>query len=275
VIRKIQSLSSEMDESKLAAEFLAPAAEGWQEFRPDVYTQAAIKVGLISLTNDPSAEIDMHKFMAPFDDVRVSGHRVYSPQYSNLESLAAVADNIAEAAAAIMPDDQMDILAFGCTSAAMTLGSEAVAGKILKKRPTVKVTDPIQSTLNALRALRVKKLAVLTPYIGEVNVNIANYFEERGFDLTAKGFFRIFDDNQRNRVSDASFLEAARAMTDKASCDALFISCTALSTAPNVKLIEDEIGVPVVTSNQALAWNVLRLGGHTGTTDQFGQLFTI
>lgn len=273
--RPTHPLSKELEMSKLGPEFLAPPPAGWQEFRPDVYQRAAIKLGLIALTNDPSAEIDLHAYLAPFDDVRVSTHRVYSPQYSNMDSLLGVVNDIAEATGELMPDDDLDMIAFGCTSAAMALGSEVVADKILSKRPGVKVTDPIQSTLNALEALKVKKLALLTPYIGEVNVNIANYFEKHGFQLTAKGFFRIFDDNQRNRVSSESFLEAAKAMTENGECDALFISCTALRSSDIVAKLEKVTGRPVVTSNQALAWNILRSAGHKGTSDQFGKLFTL
>lgn len=273
--RQIYPLAEEMDDNTLGPEFLAPPPEGWQEFRPDVYVRPAIKLGLISLTNDPSAEIDLHQFLAPFDDVRLSTNRVYSPQYSNMDSLLAVVNDIAASADALMPDDSLDMIAFGCTSAAMALGSDVVAEKIRAKRPGIRVTDPIQSVLKGLQALNAKKVALLTPYIGEVNVNIARYFEEHGFTLTSKGFFRIFDDNQRNRISEQSFLEAAIAMTAERDCEALFISCTALCTAPVINRLEAAIGVPVITSNQALAWNILRHSGHHGVSDQFGKLFTL
>jgi maleate isomerase len=57
--------------------------------------------------------------------------------------------------------------------------------------------------------------------------------------------------------------------------DALFISCTALRTAPIVARLEAALGLPVVTSNQALTWNMLRTGGHPGKCDGFGSLLTL
>ena len=259
----------------LGGEFAAPAPDGWVELDTRIYERPQIKAGLIALTNDPSGEIDMHRYFSPFEGVRLSTNRVYSPQYSNMESLRAVGKDIAASAAALMPDDPLDVLAFGCTSAAMTLGSDTVAASIREHKPDVAVTDPIQSVLAGLSALGARRIALITPYIGEVNVNIAEFLETRGLQLTARAFFRIFDDNQRNRVSRDSYLSAIRTVTAAAPCDAVFISCTALATAPFIAEMEEAAGVPVVSSNQALSWNVMRLGGHKGTTDQFGTLFTL
>lgn len=267
-------ISAEMT-TALGGEFSSPAPDGWMEFEPTVYRTSKIKAGLISLANDPSVEIDFHAFSAPFDDVRVSTHRVYSPQYSNMFALEAVKDDIADAASGLMPDDPLDVVAFGCTSAAMALGSDVVAAEVQTKIPKAKVTDPMASALVAFEALGAKRIALLTPYIGEVNVNIAAYLEARGIDVVRRGFFRIYDDDQRNRVSQESFVSAAQQLTSLSECDALFISCTALRTAPIVAGLEDKIGVPVVTSNQALVWNVMRTGGHNGKTGRFGKLFSI
>ncbi|MCY4207637.1 MAG: hypothetical protein OXD29_06760 [Roseovarius sp.] len=272
--RQTHLVSDEMTE-ELGGEFAAPPPEGWIELDTRIYTRAKVKAGLVSLANDPSAEIDLHAFYAPFEGIRLSTNRVYSPQYSNMESLRAVGRDIAAAAAALMPDDELDVLAFGCTSAAMALGTDRVASDIHKHKPGVIVTDPISSILAGLKALQATRIAVITPYIGEVNVGIAELLEACGLTLTSKGFFRIFDDNQRNRVSLDSYLAAAKTVTRDAPCDAIFISCTAMATAPVIQAIEDATGIPVVTSNQALAWNVMRLGGHAGTTDRFGRLFTV
>jgi maleate isomerase len=257
------------------SEFAAPPPPGWQELDCALYDRALVKMGLVALANDPSAETDLHAFLAPFEGVRLSTNRVYSPRYSNLESLRAVGRDIAAAAAALMPDDPLDVIGFGCTSAAMVLGSEAVAADVRKRKPGVKVTDPIASALVALAALGAKRIALLTPYIGEVNRRIADYLEARGLALAARGFLRVYDDDQRNRVSADSLVAGSRRLLEGAKADALFISCTALRTAPVVARLESALSAPVVTSNQALAWNMLRSGGHSGRCDGLGSLFEL
>ena len=39
--------------------------------------------------------------------------------------------------------------------------------------------------------------------------------------------------------------------------DAVFVSCTNLRTVDVIDDLEDELGIPIVTSNQALAWDML------------------
>jgi maleate isomerase len=57
--------------------------------------------------------------------------------------------------------------------------------------------------------------------------------------------------------------------------DAVFISCTALRCSSVIQRIEDDIGKPVVTSNQALAWHCMRLGGYLKPVAGFGVLMTV
>jgi len=45
---------------------------------------------------------------------------------------------------------------------------------------------------------------------------------------------------------------------DRAEADGVFISCTNLPTAPIIERLENELGKPVVTSNQATLWLGLR-----------------
>ena len=60
-----------------------------------------------------------------------------------------------------------------------------------------------------------------------------------------------------------------------ADAEALFISCTALRSALVAAEIEKALGRPVVTSNQASAWNCLRLCGEETTHPQWGRLMTL
>ena len=69
-------------------------------------------------------------------------------------------------------------------------------------------------------------------------------------------------------------IDLAREATH-AQADALFVSCTALRGALAVPGIEHAIGRPVVTSNQASAWNCLRLCGDETPHPEFGRLMTL
>jgi maleate isomerase len=50
------------------------------------------------------------------------------------------------------------------------------------------------------------------------------------------------------------------------------VSCTAIRSGAAIGGLEAELGVPVVTSNQALAWHALRALGLRERVDGFGRL---
>ncbi len=62
------------------------------------------------------------------------------------------------------------------------------------------------------------------------------------------------------RVSDETIVNAAL-VVDNPDAEAIFISCTGLPAVRVIGEIERRIGKPVVTSNQATAWAMARLGG--------------
>ena len=62
---------------------------------------------------------------------------------------------------------------------------------------------------------------------------------------------------------------------DRAGADAIFISCTGLRAVDAVEPLEAETGMPVVTSNQAMAWHALRLAGYDAPVEGFGRLLRL
>ena len=53
----------------------------------------------------------------------------------------------------------------------------------------------------------------------------------------------------------------AKSLPCRPEADALFISCGALPSIEIIEALEARTGKPVVTSNQAMAWDALRLAG--------------
>ena len=55
--------------------------------------------------------------------------------------------------------------------------------------------------------------------------------------------------------------------------DAIFVSCTSLRVAEAVAELERRAGVPVTSSNHAMAWHCLRLAGIEDEAPEAGRLF--
>jgi arylmalonate decarboxylase len=55
--------------------------------------------------------------------------------------------------------------------------------------------------------------------------------------------------------------------------DGIVISCGGLKTLELAQPLEARHGLPVVSSTPAALWSAVRLVGHTGQVDGYGQLF--
>ncbi|TIV89927.1 MAG: ectoine utilization protein EutA, partial [Mesorhizobium sp.] len=125
-------------------------------------------------------------------------------------------------------------------------------------KPGVPVITPPMAGMRGLNAFGVKRISILTPYTVETSRPMAAYFAAQGFDIQSFTCLGFEDDREMARIRPASLVEMARKVTHP-QADALFVSCTALRAALAVPGMEEAIGRPVVTSNQASAWNCLRL----------------
>ncbi len=106
--------------------------------------------------------------------------------------------------------------------------------------------------LAALRALKLRRIAVLTPYIDEINQMVEAFITARGFEIGARASFKIRDSIPLYRVTPES-TRAAAMDVGRSEVDGLFISCTAMRVSPVIAEIERALGKPVLASNQAIA----------------------
>ncbi|AZO46090.1 ectoine utilization protein EutA, partial [Mesorhizobium sp. M7D.F.Ca.US.005.01.1.1] len=176
--------------------------------------------------------------------------------------------------ALILPDEPLDAICYSCTSASVVIGDTEIEAAIQAAKPGVPVVTPPMAGVRGLRVLGASKISILTPYTVETSRPMAAYFAARGFDIVSFTCLGFEDDREMARIAPATLVDLAREATD-ASADALFVSCTALRGALAVTGMEKAIGRPVVTSNQATAWNCLRLCGDDTAHPEFGRLMTL
>ena len=116
---------------------------------------------------------------------------------------------------------------------------------------------------------------MVTPYMQFINEVEVQFLTDAGIELTAAAGLGIGATQALrraiNRVPPALIKEMALAHFTPGA-DALFISCTALASASLIAELEDELGVPVVTSNQATFWHVLRTLGLEDQIPGYGRL---
>ncbi|MNQ98289.1 Arylmalonate decarboxylase [compost metagenome] len=200
-----------------------------------------------------------------------TGRMAFSGE-TTIDGLSAVAKAVPDAAALLPAPAWMHAIVYGCTSGTIVLGQDKVAELIHRSRPGVPVVTPIGAVLKAFRALRLARVAVVTPYVTEVNRLVARTIHEAGVEIVNARTFGQRDADEMFLTPAEAFLEAALA-ADSPDADGIFISCTGISVSPIVRELERRTGKPVVTSNQAIAWQCREIAGVAETENDLGALF--
>ncbi len=243
-------------------------------FGTDSVIGARARIGVIVLATDGTLENELRHIMTlpgvDFFESRIENAAEITP-----ENLRLMAPLITAAADLILPGDPLDVVAFGCTSASIVMGSDAIAEKINAAKPGAKTTNPAFAAFAAFRALGARRIGVLTPYGDAVNHLVQQSIEEAGFEVPVFGSFNEPHDPTVAKIDSASVRAGLAQVVEGAEVDAVFVSCTSIRLAADVAAIEAAIGVPVTSSNHAMAWHCLRLAGIDDVLPAHGRLFTV
>ncbi|MDD9909682.1 MAG: Asp/Glu racemase [Ahrensia sp.] len=235
------------------------------------------RIGLIILASDYTLE---HEFRLVLQELDRPGLALYHARIANdpkitVSSLRAMEASIADMADTLLPGDQLDVISYCCTSASFVLGPARIDAILERSKPGARKTNPASAAIAALKALEAKRVAVLTPYADDINKQIASTLTESGFTIAAFGSFSEEHDAVVSQITAESVFTALETLIINRSVDAAFVSCTSIGILLDIAAMEARLGIPVVSSNQALAWHCLRLAGCETRADRFGKLFSI
>ena len=229
------------------------------------------RIGLIALSTDFTIEQD-YRNVCHSIPVDIFVNRIPFENPLNHENYLKMANHISEVSSQILPSQDVDIIAYGCTSGTIAIGSDRIKEEINKTKPKAKVTTPITAALKAFNYLGLKKIAVLTPYPKEVNATVYNYLIDHNIVIKSFSSFNLEYDSEIAQVSLDS-LEKEISKIDLSNVDGLFVSCTALKIVDVLDRVERSQNTTVISSNQAIIWDCLRSVGIESKIKGYGKLF--
>ncbi|MCV2868430.1 aspartate/glutamate racemase family protein [Defluviimonas sp. WL0002] len=232
---------------------------------------AKATLGLIVLQADETLEQDFRRLF-PDRDVALYVSRIPSGEELSTDSIAAMEAELPRGARLLPRAARFDALGYGCTSGTTLIGAEAVARMVRRGVETPVVTDPLTAALAALAALGVKHIGLVTPYVENIAAPVRDAFEAAGFPVAAAVTFGEEAEARVARIAPESIRAAAREVAGSEGVEALFLSCTNLRTLDVIDDLESELGIPVLSSNQVLAWHMARSTGATLAKDAPGRL---
>ena len=208
-------------------------------------------MGLIVLQVDETIESEFQEaFRTTKNQIFVT--RIPSGLEVTAQTLTSMEQHITTSAKLLPQSREFSVIGYGCTSASAIIGSEKIS-------ELIKVTNPLLAATEYAKHIGVTKLALLSPYIEEVNTPLRKAFETNGLSTEAFGTFGEGKEEKVARISERSTIEAAITLGQNTASEAVFISCTNLRTFNCLDKIAHEINKPVFSSNQSLAWHMKKL----------------
>ena len=179
-------------------------------------------------------------------------------------------------AIALLGESRPDAVAYACTAGSMTTPSTQMpdaASEGSKHR----VLTTSHALILALRALSASRISVATPYAQAINDHEVDFLAAHGIETLAIAGLGIGEGGPHEFVRIAQTplpeVRAHALKTFAPGSDALLLACTDFPTLPLIEDLENELGVPVISSNTATLWAMLRTCGVQDMLPGGGRLF--
>jgi maleate cis-trans isomerase len=145
----------------------------------------------------------------------------------------------------------------------------------LNKNTGKPVTSAATAMIRGLKELEIENVAIASPFRKEVNEKLFDFAEENGFNIT--GMKTLDPAPTPQEVVKLPTSVAYRLVKDciTPESDGAFICATDLPSLSVIDALEKDLRKPVVSTNQAILWDLLRLIGIRIKIEGYGQLLNM
>jgi len=187
----------------------------------------------------------------------------------NLEKLATDT----EVASDLIKTADVTGILYGCTSGSLIkgVGWDQEIIRRIESRTGIPATTTATAVVEAFRELKVKTVAVATPYVDEVNRIEKDFFEAHGVKVVHIQGLGYTKGGELHRESPETAYLFARKV-DRPEADCLFISCTDFAAIEVLNTLEQDLGKPAMSSNTVSLWAILKKLGIKERIDDFGEI---
>jgi len=229
-----------------------------------------LRLGMLLPSSNPVAEPEVARMLPEGVSLNTTRLKLAG---SSPEQLLGMTTKVEEATE-LLVDAGVDRLVFNCTAVSTY---DPAQGETLRRRIESVANRPATSTSDAivagLKALKARRIALITPYIDTVNTREVAFLAHHGVEVVSASGRGLLEGKAMSSVEPGEWYRAAIDQRE-AGVDAYFLSCTAIRVAEIIAPLERDLGAPVITSNQAMVWHCLREAGLPDVQSDFGSLFS-
>ncbi len=227
------------------------------------------RIGMLLPSVNRAAEPDMNAMLPDGVSLHTTRLRLRS---GSVEHVREMTERLEEGAE-LLADAGVDLIVFHCTAASMMAPGfdDEIIGRI-EGAAGIPATSTSKGCLAAFRTFGAERITLTTPYVREVNDREVAYLASHGIEVLSETGMGIAGDGGAMLAVEPGEWRRRVSEQDEPASDAAFVSCTAVRVVGAIADIENDIGKPVATSNQAALWHALRMVGVDDAVPGYGRL---
>jgi maleate isomerase len=247
--------------------------------------EATVRIGVLTPHADvgPESELQamapsgvaIHATRVPFGAMAAGGPMDSTIPLAPVRAFAEPphVDNAAELLAAA----PLDAIAYGFTSSAYVIGVEGeteMIARLERRTRGISVVAACGAAVEGLRILGARRIALVDPpwFDTELNRLGKRYYESVGFEVVYSEPCSLPSEQAKITPRELHAWVGEHVPTNDA--DAVVIGGNGFRAVGAIAALEEDLGRPVVTANQALLWAALRVAGaDPGSVSDYGRLF--
>jgi len=201
----------------------------------------------------------------------MSVHTARIPHTADTEENLLWLGTQAPGAATLLSHAKVDVICYGCAAGGFLKGpvEDRALGSKIEEATGIPVAVSSSAVADALRTLGAARVSLASPYAPWLNERLRQYLESDGFEVTAMQGLNT----QAHAAVTPERIEALVMEVDRPEAQAIFISCSNFPTLGLIESLERKLAKPIVASNQASMWKMLRLMGDRRALPGAGRLF--
>ncbi|MFT4999334.1 MAG: maleate isomerase [Paracoccaceae bacterium] len=241
-------------------------------------TRTRAKIGVLVPFTNCNLEPDMMLMRAPDTTVhfqRMGGYD--ADEIPGSDQMAGLGASDISHDLRMISGVRPDVVLYGCTSATLTHGPSFdadLAKKIRAGSGAISLTAA-GSLVAAIRAIGTTKVGFSSPYLGEVNEHAIHFLGENDIEtVKCADVGRDLGNYGQGELTPEQVFDLAL-QADHVDAQAIVLSCTDMRSVEAIAWIENALDKPVVTSNQAMMFCLMKALGLPRHDHLPGRLFDL
>jgi maleate isomerase len=248
-------------------------SDGWAHIRIGVLTPHADVGPESEFRAMAPAEVSIHAARVPLGAYQAGG--TMDQTIANDAARTFAQPPHIDDAAELLAAAPLHAIVYGFTSSSYVRGADDAAAlrtRLQSCARGIPVVIPCASAVEALAALAVKRLALISPpwFSADLTQHGVRYFQDQGLDVVYSGSPELPSDQQA--IQPSQLYEWVRTHTPE-NAEGVFIGGNGFRAVGAIRALEQALSRPVLTANQVAFWNALRLANARVSIGNYGRIF--